>query len=179
MPRIELLQTAQSKSQAQDHLSNIESAFGMIPNMFRAVAHSPSALKSMWSSFGALGEGTIDPKLGEQIAVAIANINSCEYCLAAHTALGRKAGASMAEMESAQQGNSTDPRTAAILSFACSIVKNRGQVATHEIDRLRQLHVSDELIVEVVAHVALNTFTNYINLVFEVPIDFPRVQLRK
>ncbi|HYX35707.1 MAG TPA: carboxymuconolactone decarboxylase family protein, partial [Oligoflexus sp.] len=121
----------------------------------------------------------IDARLGEQIAVAIANFNSCEYCLAAHTALGRKAGASASEMEAAQRGSSEDPKTAAILAFALNIVKNRGQGVEVDISNLRRLQVSDEIIAEVLAHVALNVFTNYVNLVFDVPLDFPRINLRK
>src|SRR5690606_35630184 len=82
-----------------------------IQNMFRAVANSPAALKSMWGAFGALGGGALPARLGEQIAVAIANRNACEYCLAAHTVLGRKAGASAQEMSEAQAGRSDDPKT--------------------------------------------------------------------
>lgn len=73
-------------------LSQIQQAFGTAPNMFRAVADSPAALRSMWGSFDAPGGGSISAKLGEQIAVAVANRDDCEYCLAAHTVLGRKAG---------------------------------------------------------------------------------------
>src|SRR3546814_12684227 len=71
-------------------LDQIHGAFGATPNMFKAVANSPAALRMMWGAFGALGGGTLSPKVGEQIAVAIADRNRCEYCLAAHTALGRK-----------------------------------------------------------------------------------------
>src|SRR3546814_12339358 len=80
--------------------------------MFKAVANSPAALRMMWGAFGALGGGTLSPKVGEQIAVALANRNRCEYCLAAHTALGRQAGASAAEMARAQAGRSDDPAVA-------------------------------------------------------------------
>ncbi|KAG1261591.1 hypothetical protein G6F65_014840 [Rhizopus arrhizus] len=81
--------------------------------MFTAGANSPAALQSMWGAFGALGSGVIPAKLGEQIAVAVADRNACEYCLAAPTALGRKAGASAEEMSAAQAGQATDPKTAA------------------------------------------------------------------
>ena len=75
-------------------LDQVHGAFGATPNMFRAVANSPAALQSMWAAFGALGGGVVGAALGEQIAVAVANRNACDYCLAAHTALGRKAGVS-------------------------------------------------------------------------------------
>jgi len=146
--------------------------------MFKAVANSPAALQSMWSAFGALGTGTIGARLGEQIAVAVANRNRCEYCLAAHTMLGRKAGASAAEMDEAQQGRSGDAKTAAALTFALKVVDQRAQIGDADIRTLREAGFGDEQIVEILAHVALNLFTNYVNVAFDVPVDFPRVALK-
>lgn len=162
---------------SQDMLKQIHTVFGATPNMFKAVANSPAALKSMWGSFGALGSGTIGAKLGEQIAVAIANRNRCEYCLAAHTLLGKKAGASAEEMAAAQVGHAADPKTAAALSFALKTVSERAQVSTDDIAALREVGFTDEHIVEIMAHVALNLFTNYVNVAFDVPVDFPKVAL--
>ncbi len=159
-------------------LDPITAAFSTTPNMFRAVANSPAALKSMWSAFGALGAGVISPKLGEQIAVAVADRNACEYCLAAHTALGRKAGVSTEEMRAAQAGESTDPKTQAALHFALKLVNDRGQVSEADVKALRSAGFSDEEMVEILAHVALNLFTNYVNVAFAVPVDFPAVPLR-
>jgi len=142
------------------------------------VAHSLAALQSMWGAFGALGGGKIGAALGEQIAVAVANRNGCDYCLAAHTALGRKAGVSGDTLAAAQSGESADPRTAAVLRFALQLVNQRGQVDAADVQALRDQGLSDEHIVEVVAHVALNLFTNYVNVALAVPVDFPGVKLR-
>jgi uncharacterized peroxidase-related enzyme len=159
-------------------LAQIHQAFGATPNMFKAVSNSPAALKSMWGSFGALGAGKLDAKLGEQIAVAIADRNDCEYCLAAHTVLGRKAGATAEEMSAAQAGMSSDPRTAAALRFALAVVGNRARLEDGQVEELRTAGFSDEEIMEIMAHVALNLFTNYVNVAFKVPVDFPGVKLR-
>jgi len=131
----------------------------------------------MWGSFGALGSGILGTKLGEKIAVAIADRNRCEYCLAAHTVLGQNAGASALEMAAAQAGHSDDAQTAAALRFALKLVANRAQIADADITELRMGGFNDEQIVEIMAHVALNIFTNYVNLAFNVPIDFPKVNL--
>lgn len=159
-------------------LAQIHQAFGATPNMFKAVSNSPAALQSMWGSFGALGSGKLGAKLGEQIAVAIADRNDCEYCLAAHTALGRKAGATADEMSAAQAGQSSDPKTAAALRFAVAVVNNRAKIDDEQVEELRAVGFSDEEIVEIMAHVALNLFTNYVNVAFKVPVDFPGVKLR-
>lgn len=159
-------------------LQQINQVFGVTPNMFKAVANSPAALKSMWGSFGALGGGSLGARLGEQIAVAIANRNRCDYCLAAHTMLGQKAGASAAEMAAAQVGESDDARTAAALAFALNVVERRAQVGEADVTRLREAGFDDGQIVEIMAHIALNLFTNYVNVALDVPVDFPRVALK-
>lgn len=178
MSRVPLINPQDTTDERQVLLGQIHAAFGATPNMFRAVANSTAALKSMWGSFGALGNGVIPAKLGEQIAVAIANRNACEYCLAAHTALGRKAGASSQEMTAAQSGESEDLKTAAALRFVLRVVEGRGQIDDAEVQQLRTAGFGDEEIVEILAHVALNLFTNYINVAFSVPVDFPGVKLR-
>lgn len=179
MNRVPLIERSAAGTAVAPTLDAIQGAFGATPNMFRAVANSPAALNAMWSFFGALGGGTLGAKLGEQIAVAVANRNDCEYCLAAHTALGRKAGASSAEMTSAQTGQSDDPRTAAALKFALQVVEARGQVAEGDVQALRSAGFDDGQVVEILAHVALNLFTNYVNVAFAVPVDFPSVALRR
>ncbi len=179
MSRIQLVNPADTTPDRKALLDQVHKAFGTTPNMFKAVANSPAALKSMWGSFGALGAGTLGAKLGEQIAVAIADLNHCEYCLAAHTALGKGAGASAEEMAAAQAGRSTDPKTAAALGFALKLVGRRAQVSVDDIATLRAVGFNDEHIVEILAHVALNIFTNYVNVAFDVPVDFPKVALNK
>ncbi|MCE4557758.1 carboxymuconolactone decarboxylase family protein [Roseateles cellulosilyticus] len=176
--RVPLLAAADAPEASRPSLDAIHGAFGATPNMFRAVANSPAALQAMWAFFGALGGGSIPAKLGEQIAVAVADRNACEYCLAAHTALGRKAGATQAEMSAAQAGESADPGTAAALRFALRLVEQRGQVSAGDVTALRAAGFADGQIVEILAHVALNLFTNYVNVAFAVPVDFPGVKLR-
>ncbi|WP_046113686.1 carboxymuconolactone decarboxylase family protein [Aquincola tertiaricarbonis] len=179
MNRIPLVDRQATTADRKALLDAIHGTFGATPNMFRAVANSPAALQSMWSAFGALGGGVLPAKLGEQIAVAVADRNACEYCLAAHTALGRKAGASAEEMQQAQAGKSADARTQAALRFALKLVNDRGQVADADVQAVRAQGFSDEEIVEILAHVALNLFTNYVNVAFAVPVDFPAVKLRR
>jgi uncharacterized peroxidase-related enzyme len=177
MSRVELINRAAATGERKEILDQIQSAFCATPAMFRAVANSPAALKMMWAAFGALGSGTLPAKLGEQVAVLIADRNACEYCLAAHTMLGRKAGASAQEMGEAQAGRSADPRTAAALTFAAKLVADRGQATDDDVAALRAAGFTDEEIVELIAHVALNLFTNYVNVSLAVPTDFPAVKL--
>ena len=66
----------------------------------------------------------------------------------------------------------------AVLAFALALVEQRGQVDAAAVQRVRAAGFSDEGIVEIVAHVALNLFTNYVNVALDVPVDFPKVALR-
>jgi uncharacterized peroxidase-related enzyme len=179
MSRIPIPATAAvAPAASQPLLAQIHKDFGATAAMFRAVSNSPAALQGLWGLFGALGGGTLPAKLGEQIAVAVADRNRCHYCLAAHTVLGRNAGASAEEMAEAQAGRSNDPQTAAALAFALTVVERRADIGDADVARLREVGFSDEAIVEIVAHVALNVFTNYVNIAFDVPVDFPAVKLR-
>ena len=178
MTRIALIDPTTTAGERRAALDAITGTFGVTPNLFRAVANSPAALQAMWGAFAALGAGTLGARLGEAIAVAIANANGCAYCLAAHTGLGRKAGASAAEMADAQVGRSADPRTQAALTFALAVVHARGHVTTADVDALKDAGFDDEGVAELLAHVALNLFTNYVNVALDVPVDFPGVALK-
>jgi uncharacterized peroxidase-related enzyme len=179
MNRVPLIDPAAAAPDVKPTLEQIHRALGATPAMFRAVANSPAALKSMWGSFAALGGGTLGAKLGELIAVAVAERNRCEYCLAAHHALGANAGASAAELAAAQGGQSHDPRTQAVLHFALKLVQARGEVSAADVQALRDAGLGEGQVVEVIAHVALNLFTNYVNIALAVPVDFPAVALKR
>jgi len=175
MSRVELVDPSAAHADVQPVLKEVQAAFGTTPAMFRAVANSPAALNMMWAGFGALGGGRLGPQIGEQIAVLVADRNACAYCLAAHTALGRNAGVSSEQMREAQSGRSDDPKTEAILTFVEKVVRHRAQVSDADIETLRAAGVDQGELVEVIANVALNVFTNYINVALDVPVDFPAV----
>lgn len=179
MSHITLITPENTSDECQVLFSQISQAFGTVPHMFKAIGNSSAALESMWTSFGALAKGSLDTKLGEQIAVLVADINHCEYCLAAHTVLGQKAGASAQEMADAQAGKSVDMKTQAALDFAAKLVVNRAKIEKADVDAVRQAGFSDEEIAEILAHVALNIFTNYTNVAFDVPLDFPAVSFAR
>lgn len=179
MSRIQLIDRNATTADRKALLDQVTQALGATPNMFKAAANSPAALKSMWGAFGALGGGVLGARLGEQIAVAVADRNACEYCLAAHTALGRKAGVSAEALAAAQRGESADAATAAAITFALKLVNDRGNVSEADVQAVRAAGFSDEQIVEILAHVALNLFTNYFNVAFDVPVDFAPVKLSR
>ena len=179
MPNVPLIDRDAATGSVKEQLDQINSVFGAVPAMFQAAANSPAVLSSMWGAFGAYGGGALGSKLSEQIAVAVADRNSCEYCLAAHTALGKKAGLSSETLVAAQDGHSEDPKTAALLEFALKLVNDRGQLTSDDVQAVRDEGYTDEQIVETIGQVALNIFTNYINIALDVPVDCPVASLRR
>jgi uncharacterized peroxidase-related enzyme len=162
----------------QETFEKIRKAIGVVPNMMRTMARSPVVLEGYLDLSAALRRGALSTALQEQIAIAIAEANACDYCLAAHNALGRGAGVSQDELDANRAGRSSDPRTAAALRFALAVVEQRGGVTDEAISEIRAAGFSDGEVAEIVAHVALSVFTNYFNRVAQTEIDFPRVRAR-
>ena len=159
---------------AQPLLEGVKKSVGSVPNLFRLVANSPAALEGFLGLNGALAKGALDPATRERIALAIANVNGCDYCNAAHTYLGKNvAKLSDDEIAANREGSSTDAKAEAAVSFARKVASTRGNVSEADIEAVRAAGYSDAELVEIVAHVALNTLTNYVNEVFKTDIDFP------
>ena len=177
MSNVQLVTPTDTTGAHKEVFDQINGAFGSVPNMFKAIGNSSAAVESMWTSFGALSKGKLGAPLGEQIAVFVADLNRCEYCLAAHTLLGKNAGVSEADLGQAQAGKSSDAKTQAALNFAGKLVRNRGSVSSEDFAEVRNAGFCDEMIAEILAHVALHIFTNYTNVAFDVPVDFPKVNL--
>ncbi len=157
-------------------LEAVNKLLGSIPNMFRIIANSPQTLEGFLGLNNALGKGSLDAQTRERIALAIAEINGCHYCLAAHSYLGANlAKLSAAEIAANRRGTSGNAKAAIAVGFAAKIANNRGKVTDGDLEAVRAAGYSDAEIVEIVGHVAVNTLTNYINEVLGTDIDFPVV----
>lgn len=162
---------------AKTALDQVQSAMGVTPNMTRVLANSANALNGYLGLSAGLKGGALTPQLAEQIALAVAGFNGCEYCASAHTFIGGKTGLDADELESNLSGRSGDPRTQAALTFALRLVEARGSVGDSDFTAIRDAGFTDAEITEIIAHVALNTFTNYVNIASGVEVDFPKVAL--
>lgn len=164
---------------AQPLLEAVKKQLGVVPNLFRLVANSPAALEGYLGLNGALAKGTLDARTRERIALAVAEINGCSYCLSAHSYLGKNlAKLDEAELAANRRGASNDPQADAAVRFAVKIVNSRGHISDADLSAVRMGGYSDAQIVEIVLHVALNTLTNYVNEVAKTDIDFPVVSAR-
>jgi uncharacterized peroxidase-related enzyme len=177
MSRIPIPATLEAAPAAsQPTLEAIKKQFGGLPNVFRLLSNSPAVLAAHAALNGALGKGKLDKKIRERIALKIAQTNGCEYCLAAHTYMGTNvAKLSLEEIAAARRGESSDEKADAAVKFAVRLVGTRGNVSAEELEALQSAGFDDAELLEIVAHVAANTFTNYVNEVFKTDIDFPKV----
>jgi uncharacterized peroxidase-related enzyme len=156
-------------------LDGVQEALGVIPNMMATMAVSPAVLDGYLALNAALGRGTLNARQREQIALVVAEANSCDYCLAAHSYMGKAAGLSDEEVLESRQGKSAEHKTVALLELAQEIVVNRGRLTESDVEGYRARGLTDAEMAEVVAHVALNVFTNYFNLTSGTDVDFPAV----
>ena len=177
MPRIHPLDPAAAEGKAKALLEGVRKALGMTPNLMRTMANSPAVLDAYLGFNKALAGGSLGAPLREQIALTVAGANGCEYCAAAHTALGKMHGLDAAELAANLEGRSSNVKIAAALDFAREIVVKRGWVDDVELARVREAGYGEGEVAEIVATVAYNTFSNYFNHVAETEVDFPPVAL--
>lgn len=175
MPRINPVDHQAADGAAKDLLDGVKAQIGMVPNIFATLVQSPSVLEGFLAFSGALGKGALSAQLREQIALTVAGANNCNYCASAHTAIGKGAGIGEAELRRNLEGRSDDSRTQAVLDFVRKSVDQRGQVRDDEVQALREAGLGDGEIVEVVANIGVNLFTNYFNHIARTEIDFPVV----
>ena len=177
MARIPTIDPKTATGQAKALLDGVQAALGAAPNFTRALANSPKALEGFLGLYGATGQFGLDKQTQERIALAVAEANACQYCVSAHTAIGRRAGLSNAEMLASRQGTADDAKAAAVVTLARALNDNRGTVSDVEFAAARKGGLSDADMVETIALVALNFFTNLIGKATRIAIDFPEVEL--
>ena len=160
-------------------LEAVKKQFGVVPNLFRLVSNSPAALESYLGLSGRVEQRSLPAPTRERIALAVAEINGCNYCLSAHTYLGKNlAKLDDAEITANRNGASNDPKADAAVRFAVKVVRERGHVSEDDVRAVKSAGYDDAQLIEIVLHVALNTWTNYVNEVAKTDIDFPVVTAR-
>lgn len=175
MSRIAIPSRDDAPAASQPMLDAVGAQLGVIPNMFRLIGTSPAALEGFLGLNGALGKA-LDLKTRERIALAVAQINGCDYCLSAHSYLGLNlAKIDEAEIALNRRGQSGDAKAAAAVAFAHAVASLKGKVTDADVAAVRLAGYSDAHIVEIIALVAVNLFTNYVNNALHTDIDFPVV----
>ena len=173
--RIHPVDPAEATGQTLAMFDAIKAKMGKVPNMMKTMAQSPPLLEGYLGFGGALAKGSLPEIERQQIALFVSQENGCEYCLSAHTLLGRHAGLSREQVLLARQGQAEDARQQAVLALARQIMEHRGDISDEQLGVARAAGLSDAELVEIVGNVALTTLTNYVNQFAHTIVDFPRV----
>ena len=177
MNRVPPVDPGTATGDARRLLDAVRAQLGVVPNFIRVLANSPRALEGFLGLYGAAGGFSLDKATQERIALAIAESNACQYCVSAHTAIGRRAGLSSEEMLRNRRGSSADAKAAAAVALARALNDNVGGITSEEFEAARAAGLSAQEIVEIISVVVINLFTNIIGKATLVDIDFPRVEL--
>jgi uncharacterized peroxidase-related enzyme len=177
MPRITPVDPTKTDAATEATLKAVKSKLGVLPNLFTTVARSPAALTGYIQLSESLNRGRLSAPQRELIAIAVAQENACEYCLSAHAAIGKGAGLSDADIENARHGGAAEASDDAITDFALQVARSRATISDAALQSAREAGVDDGLIIEIIAHVALNTLTNYVNRIAGTEVDFPLLSL--
>ena len=176
MSRLSTIEPDGAEGAAKALLAQVEKSLGLVPNMTKVMANSPALLEGYLSLSGALAAGGLGAGVRERIAIAVAEVNKCEYCLSAHTYIGTHlAKIEEAEANAARRARSQDAHTDAILPRAAGVGRGRGEVSDALFEQVRAAGVSDQEIAETVGHVAVNVLTNLFNKLAAVDNDWPVV----
>ncbi len=175
MSRIPAINPNQATGQAHKLLEGVQSKLGFTPNILRTMANSPAVLQGYLDFSNALSKGNLSPKFREQVALAVSEVNDCQYCLAAHSAIGRSVGLSEEAIGDSRRGESPDTKEAIALALVRNVVENRGWVSDEDMAKLHKVGFSQSDIVELIANISLALFTNYLSHVAETEVDFPSV----
>lgn len=177
MSRIAPVALAQADTATQATLNGVKAKLGMVPNLFSTFAQAPAALNGYLAFSDALSKGRLSAAQRELIALAVGQANACQYCLSAHTLIGKGAGLSEAAIRSARSGTADNAQDKAVVELAVKIVRQRGVLADSDLAEAAAAGVDGGLVIEVTANVALNTLTNYTNHIAGTDVDFPVVQV--
>jgi uncharacterized peroxidase-related enzyme len=173
MQRLPAIDPSTAMGETKQVLDQVEARLGNSPNVMRTIANSPTALLGYLALDSALSAGKLDPQLRAQIALAVAEANACQYCVAAHTAAGKLLGLDEEAIRAAREASSSDPKATAALEFARAVAEYRGDLTDDEFDRVRRACYSNEEIAEIIANVVLNIYANYFNSIAQTEIDIP------
>lgn len=172
MSRIQPINPDQAPDAAKPMLAAINQKLGRTPNIFKTMALAPSVLEFYVGASGAMAKSSLPAAMREQIALACAGMNGCDYCASAHTAIGKGAGLSDAQTSNALHGKADDAKAQAAVTFTRQLLANPQQVSDAQVNALRQAGFNDAQVLEIVGVIALNVFTNFFNHTAGTDVDF-------
>ena len=163
----------QVSAESQVIFEQMKKRIGKVPNLYATIGYSSNALKGFLDFDAILSRGVFNAKEREAVAVAVSEINHCEYCLAGHTLAAIKNGITEDELINIRRGHASDPKMNAIIQLAQEITKTQGNPDTEYLDNFYAAGYDEGALMELVGLVTVRIFTNYVFALTHIPVDFP------
>jgi len=173
MSNLKVTKLEEANPISKEIFEGMKKQMGMVPNVYVAIGNSGPALKATLAIQENLGKGEFDGKEQETIALSVAEANSCDYCLSAHTAVGKMKGLTEYQTIAIRNGSIEDNKLKALSDLAKAITETRGYPDQKLFDAFFDAGYNQAALSELIVLVALNTITNYTNHVAKTDIDFP------
>lgn len=174
MKTLKALSHEQAADSTKGVFDNIKKKIGRVPNLYAAMGNSPQLLQGFLAFEATLKQGTFSAKEGEAIALAVSEANQCNYCLAAHSAIGKMQGYTENEVIDIRKGTIGDPKLNALLQLATELTLKRGKATPATIDNFLSVGYTSQALAELIGFVAIRSITNYIFSNGDFEIDFPK-----
>lgn len=158
--------------------AQIKKAAGKVPNAYAAIgALAPAALKAMLQADGALAAGTLSKPDVETVKLIVSEVGGCDYCVAAHSLVGKMAGLAPETMKQIRAGKPTgDAKRDALVRFVRKLVLTSGTIAADEFAAIKAAGYTDQQLAEIGLAIAVIVFTNVFNRINDTDVDFPSVE---
>jgi len=175
MSRLSAIKPEAATGAAAEIFAKIRKAAGKVPNAYATIGtHSPEALGALLSVEAVVGAGTLSKPDLEAIKLAVSEAAGCDYCVAAHTLMGKVAGLTPEAMKAVRAGEpSGDAKRDALVHFVRVLVTTHGTLLEGEVSAIREAGYTERQIVEIALAVTSITFTNLVNRINDTEVDFP------
>jgi uncharacterized peroxidase-related enzyme len=177
MTRIATPAIASATGATAEVFAQIRAAAGSVPNTFATIgAHGPTALKAVLAADGALAAGSLSKQDQETIKLLVSHLAGCDYCVAAHTMLGKMTGLSLETMKQIRRLQPTgNAKRDALVRFVSLLQQTTGTIPQSELVAVKAAGYTDQQLVEISLAVSVTVFTNVFNRINDTAVDFPAV----
>lgn len=173
MPRLNVVTPAQATGQTKALYDAIKRAVGGVPNIYQGVGNSAAALEGVLHIGEVLSKGQLTAAEIEAVKLVVSEAYGCNYCLAVHSLLGRKAGLTEEELIGIRRGTSPQAKIGALVRFVNAVIQPKARISDGEVRAVKAAGYNDAQITETLLTVAQTVFTNLFNRVHQTPLDFP------
>jgi uncharacterized peroxidase-related enzyme len=174
MPRLRKVESKEATGKVKELYDAIDKKMGQIPNIFKGLANSPVALQAYLALDDLIENGELTPQEQQIVRLVTSQYNGCDYCLGAHTMVGKQQGLSDEQMIAVRRGDAKDPAHAALGQFTRRVLETKGFVTDNDINAFRNARYTDAQMLEVVTIMAQKTLSNYFNHIHQTELDFPQ-----